>query len=40
MKYGFLRFIWDVILVCFTGGFWLIWIYIRESRKRNIIVVK
>lgn len=40
MKYGLMRFILDIILTVFTGGLWLIWIFVREMRKRNIIVVK
>ena len=27
-----LRF--DVLLTCLTGGLWLIWIFVREMRKR------
>jgi hypothetical protein len=34
-KYGFLNLIVDVILVCITGGFWLIWIFVREMRRRG-----
>jgi hypothetical protein len=33
-KYGLLNFILDAVLVCITGGFWLIWIFIREMRNR------
>jgi hypothetical protein len=40
MKYGFMKFILDVILTIITGGFWLIWIFIREMRRRNTIVVR
>lgn len=40
MNYGFGNFILDAILVCFTGGLWLIWIFAREMRKRNTIVVR
>jgi uncharacterized membrane protein YjgN (DUF898 family) len=32
-RYGFLKFIVDVLLTCITGGFWLIWIFVREMRK-------
>jgi hypothetical protein len=39
MNYGFFRFFLDVTLVVLTGGLWLIWIFIREMRKRNTIVV-
>ena len=34
-KYGFWAFIWDVIMTSLTCGFWLIWIFVREMRKRN-----
>lgn len=40
MKYGFMKFILDVILVCLTGGFWLLWIFIREMRRRNTLVAR
>lgn len=32
--YGFWRFMLDIFLVVITGGFWLIWIFVREMRKR------
>lgn len=32
--YGCLPFIGDVVLTCLTGGLWLIWIFVREMRKR------
>ena len=32
-SYGFFNFIWDVFMVCITGGLWLIWIFVREMRK-------
>lgn len=31
--YGFFKFCLDVGLTCITGGFWLIWIFVREMRK-------
>lgn len=31
-RYGLGKFVLDLILTCFTGGFWLIWIFIREVR--------
>lgn len=31
-KYGFWNFVFDAVLVCITGGFWLIWIFVREMR--------
>lgn len=32
--YGFLSFVGDVLMTIFTAGFWLIWVFIREMRKR------
>jgi hypothetical protein len=40
MQYGLFKFILDITLVCLTGGLWLIWIFIREMRRRNTLVVK
>lgn len=33
-RYGFWKFIGDCFMTCLTGGFWLIWVFIREMRKR------
>ena len=33
-RYGVLNFLFDVLLTAITGGFWLIWIFVREMRKR------
>ena len=33
-RYGVLNFAFDAILVLVTGGLWLIWIFVREMRKR------
>jgi hypothetical protein len=33
-KYGFWKFMGDCLMVCLTGGLWLIWIFVREMRKR------
>ena len=33
-QYGLFRFLLDVLLVVITGGFWLIWIFVREMRRR------
>ena len=33
-RYGFWSFVGDVLLVLITGGLWLIWIFIREMRRR------
>lgn len=32
-RYGLFNFLFDVILVCITGGLWLIWIFVREMRR-------
>lgn len=34
-RYGCFNFLLDVFLTCISGGFWLIWIFVRESRKKN-----
>lgn len=34
-KYGLINFIFDVLLTCLTGGFWLIWVFAREMRNRR-----
>jgi hypothetical protein len=39
MNYGLGKFIIDCALTFVTGGFWLIWVFVREMRKRNTIVV-
>jgi hypothetical protein len=33
-KYGFWKFMFDCGMTLFTGGLWLIWIFVREMRKR------
>lgn len=33
-QYGCFGFLFDVIMFIITGGFWLIWIFIREMRRR------
>ena len=33
-KYGFWNFIGDAILTLLTGGIWLIWIFVREMRRK------
>jgi hypothetical protein len=33
-NYGCLHFIGDVLLTLLTGGLWLIWIFVREMRRR------
>ena len=32
--YGLGRFLLDLFLIAITGGLWLIWIFVREMRKR------
>lgn len=31
-KYGPMKFLVDITLTIVTGGFWLIWIFVREMR--------
>lgn len=33
-RYGFLNFLLDVVLTLVTSGLWLIWIFVREMRRR------
>lgn len=33
-RYGFFRFLGDCLMTVLTCGFWLIWIFVREMRKR------
>ena len=35
-RYGFWGFVGDCLMVCLTLGFWLIWIFVREMRKRAL----
>jgi hypothetical protein len=34
-QYGFFSFVGDCIMTIITYGFWLIWIFVREMRKRS-----
>lgn len=34
-RYGFWSFIGDCIMVFLTFGLWLIWIFVREMRRRS-----
>lgn len=34
-KYGCFSFLGDAIMTLITGGLWLIWIFVRESRLRG-----
>jgi hypothetical protein len=38
-RYGFMNFLFDCIMLFVTCGLWLIWIFVREMRKRNSIIV-
>lgn len=33
-RYGFFKFIGDILMTLLTGGLWLIWIFVREMRRR------
>ncbi len=33
--YGFWNFIGDCLMVFLTCGLWLIWIFVREMRRRS-----
>jgi len=33
-SYSCMGFLWDLFLVTITGGLWLIWIFVREMRRR------
>ena len=33
-RYGLGSFLFDCLLTVVTGGFWLIWVFVRELRKR------
>lgn len=32
-QYGIGSFLFDVIMTIVTGGFWIIWIFVREMRN-------
>lgn len=34
-KYGVLNFVFDVIMTLIFNIFWLMWIFIREMRRRG-----
>jgi hypothetical protein len=34
-RYGFWKFIGDCIMTVLTGGLWLIWVFVREMRRRS-----
>lgn len=33
-NYGCLHFIGDAVLTVLTGGLWLIWVFVREMRRK------
>ncbi|WJY91917.1 hypothetical protein CFAEC_05395 [Corynebacterium faecale] len=33
-NYGLGSFLLDVLMAIVTGGFWLIWVFIREMRRK------
>lgn len=33
-EYGFFNFVWDSFMLIMTCGLWLIWIFVREMRRR------
>ena len=33
-RYGFGKFLFECVMVVITGGLWLIWIFVREMRRR------
>lgn len=34
-RYTIFSFIFDLLMIGITAGFWLIWIFIREMRRRG-----
>lgn len=34
-KYGCMAFLFDCLMTGITGGAWLIWVFVREMRKRR-----
>ena len=33
-RYGFFKFCGDIFMTAITGGLWLIWVFVREMRRR------
>ncbi|QVT81046.1 hypothetical protein ENKNEFLB_03452 [Nocardioides aquaticus] len=33
-QYGLVKFAFDAVLTLLTSGLWLIWIFVREMRRR------
>lgn len=34
VRYGLLNFLFDIIMISLTAGLWLVWIFIREMRRK------
>ena len=34
-KYRLGNFVFDIIMVSFTAGFWLIWVFVRENQNKR-----
>ena len=34
-RYGCMTFLLDAVMICLTAGLWIIWIVIREKRRRE-----
>ena len=35
VRYGLLNFLFDIIMISLTAGLWLVWIFIREMRRKG-----
>lgn len=33
-RYGFWKFVLDAVMTLITSGLWLIWVFVREMRRR------
>lgn len=33
-RYGLVNFLFDIFMIAITSGLWLIWIFVREMRRR------
>ena len=33
-KYGLMQFLFDVLMITITGGLWIVWIFVREMRRK------
>lgn len=34
-NYGCLMFLFDCFMFCITAGLWLIWVFVREMRRKK-----